>query len=58
MAASRTVAKAGTRMIVEGLAVGELLAEFGGACFQRLVGKGCDLGFKRVDGVDCGTDIP
>ncbi len=40
--------------IVEGLAVGEFFAEFGGTRFQRVVGKGCDLGFKRVDGVDAG----
>ena len=40
--------------VVEGLAVGELLAEFGGARLQRLVGKGGEFGFKRVDGVDAG----
>ena len=40
--------------VVEGLAVGELLAEFGGAGFQRLVRQGCDFGLQRVDGVDAG----
>jgi hypothetical protein len=40
--------------VVEGLAVGELFAEFGGACFQRLVRKCGDLRLERVDGVDAG----
>ncbi len=38
--------------VVQRLAVGELLAEFGGARFQRLVGKRGDLGLEGVDGVD------
>ena len=38
--------------VVEGLAVGELLAELVGARLQRLVGQRGDLGLKRVDGVD------
>ena len=40
--------------VVERLAVGELLAEFGGAGLQRLVGQRGDLGLQRVDGVDAG----
>ena len=40
--------------VIEGLAFGELLAEFGGAGFQRLVRQGGDLGLQRVDGVDAG----
>ena len=40
--------------VVERLAVGELLAEFGGAGLQRLVRQRGDLGLQRVDGVDAG----
>jgi hypothetical protein len=40
--------------VVERLALGELLAEFAGARFQRLVRQLRDLGLKRVDGVDAG----
>ena len=40
--------------VVQRLAVGELLAEFGGAGLQRLVRKRRDLRLQRVDGVDAG----
>ena len=40
--------------VVERLALGELLAELGGARLQRLVRQGGDLGLERVDGVDAG----
>ena len=40
--------------VVERLAVGELLAEFGGAGLQRLVRQRGELGLQRVDGVDAG----
>ncbi len=40
--------------VVERLAVGELLAEFGGTGLERLVGKRGDLGLKRIDVVDAG----
>ena len=40
--------------VVERLAVGELLAEFGGAGLQRPIGKRGELGLKRVDVVDAG----
>ena len=40
--------------VVERLAVGELLAEFGGAGLQRLVGQRGEFGLQRVDGVDAG----
>ena len=40
--------------VVEGLAVGELLPEFGGARLQRLVRQRRDLRLERVDGVDAG----
>ncbi len=42
------------QQVIERLAVGELLAEFGGAGFQRLVGKRGKLGLERVDVVDAG----
>ena len=35
-------------------AVGKLLAEFGGAGFQRLVGERGELGLQRVDSVNAG----
>lgn len=40
--------------VVERLAVGELLLEFGGARLQGLVGEFGDFRFQRVDGVDAG----
>ena len=40
--------------VVQRLAVGELVAEFGGAGFQRLVRQRGDFGFQRIDGVDAG----
>ena len=54
LAASRTVAKAGTRMSSRRLALGELLFEFVGARAQRLVGELLQLLFQRIDGVDAG----
>ncbi len=39
---------------VEGLAGGKSLAEFGGPGFQGLIRQGCDLGLKRVNGIDAG----
>jgi hypothetical protein len=47
LAASRTVAKAGTRMSSSDL-------QFGRARLQRVVGKRSDFGFEGVDGVDAG----
>ena len=46
--------ESGNQDVVQRLAVGELLAEFGGAGLQRLVRKRGDLGLQRVDGVDAG----
>ena len=40
--------------VVERLAVGELLAEFGGARFQRVIRQRRDLRLQGVDGVDPG----
>src|ERR1044072_8514943 len=40
--------------IVERLTVGELLAEFGGAGLQRLVGERGEFGLKRIDVIDAG----
>ena len=40
--------------VVERLAVRELLAEFGGAGLQCLVGQRDEFGLKRIDGVDAG----
>src|SRR5437016_10802017 len=40
--------------VVERLARGQLLAEFGGAGFQRLVRQRGELWLKRVDVVDAG----
>src|SRR4029079_5297683 len=69
LAASRTVAKAGTRMsssvlrpassgrhsAAQGVAPSfERGAEFGGAGLQRLVGERRDLGLQGVDGIDAG----
>ena len=49
LAASRTVAKAGTSRSVEGGAVGELLAELVGPGAQLGVGQPADLGLQRGD---------
>ncbi len=46
--------KGGNQDVVQRLAVGELLAEFGGAGFQGLVRKLCQFRFQRIDGVDPG----
>ena len=40
--------------VVERLAVGDLLAEFGGAGLQRLIRQRGEFGLQRVDGVDAG----
>lgn len=44
----------GHQQVVERLAFGELLLEFGGAGLQRLVGEFRDLRLQRVDRVDAG----
>ena len=44
----------GHQEIVERLALGELLAEFVGTGFQRLVRQRGDFRLQRVDGVDAG----
>ena len=40
--------------VVERLAFGELLSEFGGTGFERFVRQRGDFGFQRIDGVDAG----
>ncbi len=48
LAASRTVAKAGTRKSSRSC-LGDLFLEFGGAGAQRLVREGGDFRFERID---------
>ncbi len=51
LAASRTVAKAGTRMSSSDLPVGDLFLEVFGARPQRLVGERFEFFLQRVDRV-------
>ena len=44
----------GNQDVVQRLAVCELLAEFGGAGLERLVGQRRDFRFQRIDGIDAG----
>ena len=52
LAASRTVAKAGTSRSSRVLPFGEFVAELVGAGAQLVVAQFLDLGFERVDRVD------
>ena len=58
LAASRTVAKAGTRRSSSVGAGGELGAELGGAGAELVVGERVELGLQRVDRGDRRRDSP